>query len=634
MGFGREIKDFLAAMQAGQKLVGSADDAEYKRARTKYLRAQTEKLTDPESLKLSKDVLRARANRLNRGPQMRPMHPAQQRALDARTDYYKLRQEQLKNPPKVPNAADDLPSLGTPPSGKQSALDLGEEFDTAENDPALLEETEQYAARGGLIQSKRKVKGYDDGGFVEDDDGDVVEPDDDLDDDLDEEPVGAIPTATASAPATTRTAAARPGYSAQAAHDGVLEGLQYAAKETGAMAEGAIEVSSQRRMGGQRALAMGAGAASVDEMNSVRKAIDPQSKMSESERNMAALAHVYEWNLKQNNPQGAQRAAASMVQYFRQVSGRYKAIAAAAAEKGDVDGAMNAILKAHANIPDGKDIKLAKREDGSVAYSFVDTQSGKTIEKGVASPEQILQFATRGGAMSFEDLISRAAGERAGTGTGKPAREARTPKLDDRDKAMEKINEVADDPKQAKLDEELGPSVKHIASQIIGSNDVPAKDALGITLQLATVGTAPPKIAKAPDGGAVATLPDGREIKLSKDAFGNLVALRGKAQVRYDAAQRTSAEKAARDKKRSGLEADQSAAAAAIPPGSGMLPRQVKPAPYGNPLSELHSRGRVSGVPVRPAPGMSDIDHINAARRTQGLPPITAEQLPGMGIPN
>jgi hypothetical protein len=556
MAFGRELRDFIAAFQAGHKIAGSNDDREYKRLRTQVLRAKN----SPERLKLEEDTLRARAERLRRGPQARPMHPAQIRALDARTDYYRKRQDLMVNPPKAPSALDGIGGLGPAPSqgavpGPQSALPIdsaGNEFQTSELDPALedeIDEPVQLAARGGLI---RKIKGYADGGAVEaDEPDDYEEPDDSADfeaDELDYEDDVAEGTAPAAA---APSAPQGKGYSPQAAHDAALAGTKYAMAADKSQSEGAIDVSAQSR---QRAPSYrtGNGAASAAEMGEIYKAIDPQGKLSESERTMAGLAHVWEWNLKNNNPQAAERAAASMVQYGRVVAGRYQALAKVAAENGDVDGATRAILKAHAAVPDGLDMKIVKRKDGSIAWSIVDDQTGKTVENGIASPEQILAFASKGAAQSFDGLIANAAGQRASSRGG--ARQAGARKADQRGAYDEQISEVmAKNVKEGTADKGLEASTRHFVGQVLADNDMEAGDALTVAHELTTVGEAPTfKVARTPEGATV-TLRSGREIALSKDAYQNLVALRGKAAQAYAKRQKADADKLAREGERSAL---------------------------------------------------------------------------------
>lgn len=626
--FGREIKDFIAAFQAGEKIMGSRDDDEYKRLRNQALKTKM----SPERLKLDDDYRRAQTERLRRGPQVRPMHPSQQRALDARTDYYKALQEGLKNPPRAPSAVDDAGDSGyAPPSGgkslgPQSAVPVDDEpIQSAElfqDDYEDEGDVTQLAARGGMIRRPS----YAEGGAVEepdyeDDEADVV---DYADDDMDED-AGAVPTGPVADPQTAPAPAPQtqsPGYSAQAAHDAALEGIKYARKNLGMDGDGALEVSSQARSTGMRAYLQRQGAMQQSEMNEVRKAIDPKNQMSESERNMAALAHVYEYNLKQNNPQGAARAAASMTQYFGQISGRYQALAKVAAESGDVDGAVKAMLKAHANIPDGTDFRVFKRGDGSYGYSYVETQSGNVMERGIASPEQILQFATNGAARSMEDFIVSASGTRAGNKpTGRaaaaPNKGEPVPKLDDHNDALKVIDEAVTS-SGAKI-KKFEPEIKHLAAQIRLGNSVTGQTALEVVGELTdekTTGFKPEKT----DSGYLVTLSSGRQVRLSRDAFQNINALRARMKTATPAA--SPAASSAAPPPVEGPEKPRD-------PRKGWLPSQKGPAPYGNPLQELRDSGRVSGRQAVPTEEpMSEIDQINAARRSQGLPPIREDQLP------
>lgn len=526
--FGNEIKDFISAFSAGKKMFSNTDE-EYARLKMKVLQGQLDEQNDPEAKKLKRDAAKALIKSRLRGPKATDPEITEGRRLD--NEYKRKRNEAIGKPP--PGAADELPTLGTPPSGapgKTSALDLDEELpeDVASYEDEDLEEDlpVQYAARGGLI--KRPVRHYALGGEVEEDElEDEPLPEEAPEQEADPVVEEAVPS-TAAAPAApdTQDRLSSDQFSRQAGHDAVLEGLKYAqARASGSRSDaggGAVPTGASSRNAGGEAYLRGAGAASSSEMNEVRKKIDPENKMAESERNLAALSQVYEYNLRQNNPEGAKRAAASMVQYFRQVSDRYKALSVAAAENGDVDGTIKAIMKAHANIPDGQDMKLKKNADGSVAYTFVDTQSGKTIEKGVATPEQILQFATRGASMSFDDLIVRAGGQRTA-----PAKPEGPRKVEDRSKAMEVVDEGM---KGIELDPDRAPALRHAASQIVSSNDVDGRTAFQIVDTIVDPASAGKvKIKMIDGGGAVAALPDGREVKLSRDALQNLGAMRALA---------------------------------------------------------------------------------------------------------
>jgi hypothetical protein len=540
-----ELKDFIAAFSAGKKMF-SKDDDEYKALRNKVLKSQLDKANDPETIALNKAILKRRAS----APFYRPTDPD---VAEGRRLSNKIRQKQLdllEHPSE--GAAGEIPSMAAPPStapGRTSALDLGGEDDVADLEDPEEEEAlpVQYAARGGVVRPVRK---YALGGAVEEEDPEDAEaaaPEDDTIDDGDDTVDDG----------DTQGTLAHESFSRQAGHDAARDGLIYARAQsrTATDAGGALPTgAAPSRASSTEAYLRGAGAASANEMNAVRAKIDPEGKMSESERNLAALGTVYEYNLRQNNPEGAKRAAASMVQYMRIVSDRYSALAKVAAKEGDVDGTLKAIAKAHANVPDGVDMKFKKNEDGSIGYSFVDTQSGKTTEKGVASPEQLLQWATRGGIPDFDSLIVAAGGQRAA-----PKKEAGVPKMDDRTKREEGIEAVASDPKRFKvpLDADLAPAVKHLAGQIIGDNDIPPEDALGSVMKIAGAPTLDGyKMTKTEKGGTIA-LPDGRTLRLSPDAMQNLVALRGRASAKRAEAAKAAADAAEKEGKRSAMKTEQ-----------------------------------------------------------------------------
>lgn len=665
MGFGREIKDFIAAMSAGQRMVSSAGDGEYKRLRQQLLKTQIDKANDPETLKLQKDVLRARANRLNSG---RDPELTEGRRLN--NELRRLQIEQYKNPPQPdPGAAGAVPDdYGTPPSRKTikpdkvSALDLEDDYED--------DELTQFAGRGGVISDVRKVKAYADGGAVEsremrsakrdlarrmkdrqeeqeDDsqplqfrdalaatrdaaargdydaegrykpfnprrhyaDGGAVEEDDDIEDDfeadaLDQEDAAeddeeAVPTSITSQGNTPTR-----GYSVQAAHDAVQDGLKFAKTATQGDDSGednpreALEVSAQsrqRRPGGVRNYLRGAGAASPDEVAAVRKAIDPQGKMSESEVTMASLAHVYEWKLRQGDPQGAARAAASLIQYHRQVASRYQALAKVAAENGDVDGTVKAMLKAHANIPDGKDLKVTKTQDGKLAYSMVDSQTGKVVEQNIATPDEVLAFASRGGIQSFDEFLQRTGNAPAAQKPEDPeiargrklrndltehqlqekkqgrGRGSGTPRLSDVKTAGEMVdNSSPDHANEYKLDKDSVGPAKDVASGLVRANpgDISPRDAMSIVASAFDPSQNLPAV-RLEDGSALIRLPDKREIKVPASAYLQIQAQRGKrAATKQADDERAAAEQAAsQERMKRGMDRQQPYLENPVPPG-------------------------------------------------------------------
>ncbi len=428
MSFGAEMKDFITALQAGQKIFGDADDREYKRMRNKMLQQKMDQSDQEAPLKM--EVLKARAARLKRG--FKPTDPETTHFRQLRNQKLELDLDMARHPekyqPKEENPFKDMaPSLG-----KRSALDTGEDvaandaepdaYDTAEMDEGEYEQPTQFASRGGAI------KYYADGGYVDDDEDMASEPDSDADDagdmsqdteadDMDYEDavaqqrsaIATSPSAAPAAPQQQPVQKAGPAYNQQAAKDGAQLGLQYAKDTDGGTTE--ISAASRKSTGSYQRRA---GAAAPKEMMQIREAIKAKNPdLSEGELTMASLAFAMEYHTKLGDAAGAKNMLASMMQYYGAMSDRYRALAQVAAEHGDVNGTVQAIMKAYANTPDGKDIRLHNTGEGGLSYEMVDTATGKAIEKGVASPDEILAWATSGSIPNFDSLMEKATGKKA-----------------------------------------------------------------------------------------------------------------------------------------------------------------------------------------------------------------------------
>jgi hypothetical protein len=373
MGFAQEIKDFLSAAQSGQKLISSMGDQEYKRAITRSTNAQADKAIaetpDEEDDKLDKESKRAAINASNQRTALAQRSLAlREKGMALQEKYY----DNLLHPPEDPVAA-SIPGPSARP-GLTTAPAIG-----GDKPP---EDTPMYA----------------EGGMIDEDD----EPADE--DDL-EPAIGGAPTDV--------SARSRTPVSMEAAHDATAAGMKYGVQMLGPQG-GIPSPYRQQRMA---QLYRGAGAAPLADMNAIYKKIDPNNEMGESERNMSALSAVYQYKLRQGDPQGAQRAAFAMLQHYRLASQRYAAISAAAAAHGDVDGAAKAAMKAYANIPDGKDLKVQKSPDGQLSFT-VTGPDGKVIHQGIASPQQLGAAAMNVATKGFDQFLLDAAGQRA----AKPAK--------------------------------------------------------------------------------------------------------------------------------------------------------------------------------------------------------------------
>lgn len=145
------------------------------------------------------------------------------------------------------------------------------------------------------------------------------------------------------------------------------------------------------------------------ELDRIKKAVDPQGKMTEAQRVMFALGQVYQYQLNKGNPEGAARVALQLLQLYRLETIRYSSIAAHASENGDLDTTARAAVKAYANVPDVKDLVVFKDDDGKLYYSYTDVTTGKTIVKGFLTPQQLGSQATGIAPAVFEKLIYEAA---------------------------------------------------------------------------------------------------------------------------------------------------------------------------------------------------------------------------------
>lgn len=200
----------------------------------------------------------------------------------------------------------------------------------------------------------------------------------------------------------------------QAGRDAVREGLKQAMKDAGDTGEdSAIQDPEAQKV--HQAYIRGYGAAPRQMMKQVIDKIDPDRKMAPGERNMLAMGTVYKYYMDNGDTEQAKAAAASMVQYYRQQSQQFLALGQAAAAKGDFDNAAKAAMGAYANIPNGRDFKIAKNEDGSFNISVTDTKTGKVVNRKVMSPQEFGAAAMQFNPATFDDEILNAAGAPAET---------------------------------------------------------------------------------------------------------------------------------------------------------------------------------------------------------------------------
>lgn len=153
------------------------------------------------------------------------------------------------------------------------------------------------------------------------------------------------------------------------------------------------------------------GGLSPQEMDAARKAVDPEGKLTDSQRNMAALGSVYQYWANKGDGDKASRVAFQMLQHYRAALERYAAMAAHANESGELGFAAKAMLKAYANVPDGRDMALTQNPDdpSKLVYSFTD-EKGKTVLMGIVTTQQLASSAMGLALSGFDKAILKAAG--------------------------------------------------------------------------------------------------------------------------------------------------------------------------------------------------------------------------------
>lgn len=462
MGFSAEMKDFIAAYKTGQGINASRTDQDYKEANTARVTATTERENDPATLKLAADTAQARLDKIRDSMKS---SAAARGATGARTQ---LINEQLKLLRNQATAGSGLvPGTGVGPAGPvpqgQGALPLG---------PSTLVPD---------VPVDDAMSLYEDGGLV---------PEEDEEDELlasagEEEPVGALPIAAPANAPTDVSAQSRRQPQVPRGLEGVISpalvadatkaGMKFGLNQYGLGGRGAVP--SARTAANARLFAQGHGGLTEQEMQAARQTVDPEGKLTDSQRNMAALGSVYQHWANKGEPEKAQRVAFQMLQYYRNASQRYAAIAAKAAEGGNIDLATKAALKAYANVPDGNDLKIMPNPKGGLMYELSGPK-GEVIRKGIATPQQLAASAMGLASGGFDRAILQAAGAQPATGAVKTGGGGRPQSASDREKeaelpavAMEKLKEQwAKKNEGAEVDENFWQEATNTAQGLMQQN--------------------------------------------------------------------------------------------------------------------------------------------------------------------
>lgn len=196
-----------------------------------------------------------------------------------------------------------------------------------------------------------------------------------------------------------------------AVRDGLLYSLDQLGLKTG------TAVQDPERGARMAAYLKGHGAAPPSLIETARQKVDPNNELSESERNTLALSSVYDFYVSRGQPEKAQATAGAMLQHYRKLFNQWTAVTQAAVQAGDIDGAAEAAVRAYANIPDGRDVTVAKQGENYVV-TFTDEETGKEVNQTLVSPREMTAFAMGMSPTGFDEFLMNAAGEKAAASKG------------------------------------------------------------------------------------------------------------------------------------------------------------------------------------------------------------------------
>jgi hypothetical protein len=171
------------------------------------------------------------------------------------------------------------------------------------------------------------------------------------------------------------------------------------------------EQSDQLHQQGVKRLMTGEGAATPEEYQQATSRVDPDGTMRPALRNIATLEAVYEYYLQRGEPEKAQKAVASLVQYTQLQARRYGAAAVDALQKGDTAKGVQYLKAGYDSTPDGNEVE-ADPQTGQ--YAVKDAKSGKVVHQGKFTPQDLIQQALglRNGNAYWDHLIEAAANQK------------------------------------------------------------------------------------------------------------------------------------------------------------------------------------------------------------------------------
>lgn len=174
-------------------------------------------------------------------------------------------------------------------------------------------------------------------------------------------------------------------------------GLKYIQEHFGLGKQQAVPTAGATEQGKKR-LFEGEGSMTPEEQQAVDKMLDEQDikngvdpqKLTDSARSIRRLTRTYELLLSRGKTKEANQMAAAIIQSSRGTASMLGQQALGRLQKGDIQGAAQSVVQAHDQIPDGRSVKF---DPNSMTFQVIDDQSGNVVQKGQATPEMIFSLA-------------------------------------------------------------------------------------------------------------------------------------------------------------------------------------------------------------------------------------------------
>jgi hypothetical protein len=152
---------------------------------------------------------------------------------------------------------------------------------------------------------------------------------------------------------------------------------------------GAVDTGEpdQFKQASYQALAQNRGAMPARELREIKDTIDPEGRLSASERTIGALNLTYDYYVRNGDVKKAQQTSAAMLMAGRralQIAGQS---AEGALARGDTETAAKLIQQGFDLNPTGNNFRIGKMTPKGMEYEIL--QNGKTVEAGYADPAKM-----------------------------------------------------------------------------------------------------------------------------------------------------------------------------------------------------------------------------------------------------